>query len=160
MLSPTEEETSKRPMAVRSGRRSGRASATILRKDAEVEDVPPALDKRDAGRRRERPERRFGGRGEEGVGDIGDDGRESGGGARGGRTCYEGAVVSGKERMTWGASPACGGMCKCYTDGRSTSSSPSTERVCRGGDEASEVQGEHKVKVDPRPEQASEASGT
>jgi hypothetical protein len=63
--------------------------------------------------------------------------------------------VSGKERRTWGVSPACGGMCKCYTDGQSTSSSTSTERVCRGGDEAAEVQGEHKVKVDPRPEQAS-----
>jgi hypothetical protein len=83
MLSPTEEETSKRPMAVRSGRRSGRASATILRKDAVVEDEPPALDKREAGRRRERTERRSGGEEEEGVGDIGEDGRESGGGARG-----------------------------------------------------------------------------
>jgi hypothetical protein len=66
-----------------------------------------------------------------------------------GRTCYEGAPVSGKERRTWGVSPACGGMCKCCTDGRSTSSSPRTESVCRGGDEAAKVQGEHKVKVDP-----------
>jgi hypothetical protein len=33
-------------------------------------------------------------------------------------------------------------------DGQGTSSSPSTERVCRGGDEAAEVQGEHKVNVD------------
>jgi hypothetical protein len=56
--------------------------------------------------------------------------------------------VSGKERRTWGVSPACGGMCKCYTDGQGTSSSPS-ERVCRGDDEAAEVQGEHKVNVDP-----------
>ena len=84
MLNDTDEETSKRLMAVRSGRRSGRASAAILRKDAEVEDVPPALDKREAGRRRERMERRIGG-GEgvgEGVGDIGEEGREFDGGAR------------------------------------------------------------------------------
>jgi hypothetical protein len=83
MLSATEEETSKRPMAVRSGRRSGRASATILRKDAAVEDVPPALDKRKAGRRRERTERRIGEEEGEGVVDIGEDERGSGGGARG-----------------------------------------------------------------------------
>jgi hypothetical protein len=70
-------------MAVRSGRRSGRASATILRKDAKVEDVPPPLDKREAGTRRGRTERRIGGEEEEGVGDIGEDGRESGGGAWG-----------------------------------------------------------------------------
>jgi hypothetical protein len=56
--------------------------------------------------------------------------------------------VSGKGRRTWGVSPACRGMCKCYTDGQGTSSSPSTERVCRGGDKAAEVQGEHKVNVD------------
>jgi len=82
MLSPTEEETNKRPMAVRSGRRSGRASATILRKDAVVEDVPPVLDKKEAGRRRERTERRIRGEEDEGVGDVGEDGRESSGGAR------------------------------------------------------------------------------
>jgi hypothetical protein len=82
MLSPTDEETNKRLMAVRSGRRSGRASATILRKDAVVEGVPPALDKREAGRRRERTERRIGGEEEDGVGDTGEDGRESGAGAR------------------------------------------------------------------------------
>jgi len=68
MLSDTDEETNKRPMAVRSGRRSGRASATILRKDAEVEDVPPASDKREAGKRREKIERRIGGEEEEGDG--------------------------------------------------------------------------------------------
>jgi hypothetical protein len=85
MLSDTDEETSNRPIAVRSGRRSGRASATILRKDAEVEDVLPALDERDAGRRREKMERCIGGggEGEEVVGDIGEDGKEFGGGARG-----------------------------------------------------------------------------
>jgi hypothetical protein len=83
MLSATDEETNKRPMAVRSGRRSGRASATILRKDAVVEDVAPVLDKKEAGRRRERTERRIGEEEEERVGDIGEDGRESGGGARG-----------------------------------------------------------------------------
>jgi hypothetical protein len=85
MLNDTDEETSKRPIAVRSGRRSGRASATILRKDAEVEDVPPALE-REAGRRRERMERRIGGGGGvggESVGDVGDDGRGFGGAARG-----------------------------------------------------------------------------
>lgn len=65
----------------------------------------------------------------------------------GGRTCYERAPLSGKERRTWRVSPACGGMCKCYTNGQSTSS-PSTERVWRGGDEAAEVQREHQVKVD------------
>lgn len=69
-------------MAVRSGRRSGRASATILRKDA-VEDVPPGLDKREMGRRRERTERGIGGEEGEGVGGIGDDGLESDGGVRG-----------------------------------------------------------------------------
>ena len=69
-------------MAVKSERRSGRASATILRKDAVVEDVPPGLDKREAGTRRERTERRIGEE-EEGVGDIGEDGSVSGGGARG-----------------------------------------------------------------------------
>lgn len=84
MLSPTDEENNKRPMAVRSGRRSGRASATILRKDAEVEDVPPALDERKEGRKREIMERRIEeGEGEEGVGDIGEDGWEFGGGAWG-----------------------------------------------------------------------------
>ena len=83
MLNPTDEETNKRPMAVRSGRRSGRASATILRKDAEVDAVPPALDNRETGRRRERTERRVGGSEGEGFGDIGEDGRESGGGVRG-----------------------------------------------------------------------------
>jgi hypothetical protein len=83
MLSPTDEEINKRLMAVRSGRRSGRASATILRKDAAVEDVPPALDKGEAGRRRERTERCVGGEEGGGVGDIGEDGRESGRGARG-----------------------------------------------------------------------------
>jgi hypothetical protein len=72
MLNDTDDETSKRPIAVRSGRRSGRASATILRKDAEVEDVPPASDKREVGRRRERMERCAGEEGEEcGVGDTG-----------------------------------------------------------------------------------------
>jgi hypothetical protein len=81
MLSDTDEETSKRLRAVRSGRRSGRASATILRKDAEVEDVPLVLEK-EAGRRRERKERCIGGEGA-GVGDVGDDGRVFGGGARG-----------------------------------------------------------------------------
>jgi hypothetical protein len=75
MLNDTDDDTSKRPIAVRSGGRSGRASATILRKDAEVEDVPPASDKREAGRRRERMERFVGGGGkEEGVGDVGEDG--------------------------------------------------------------------------------------
>lgn len=69
MLNDTDEETSKRPMAVRSGRRSGRASATILRKDAEVEDVPAVLGKREAGRKRERMVRRFG-EGEEGGGGV------------------------------------------------------------------------------------------
>jgi hypothetical protein len=83
MLNPTDEETNKRPMAVRSGRRSGRASATILRKDAAVEDVPPALDKREVGRKRERIKRRMGGGEEEGVRDIGEDGRECGGGVWG-----------------------------------------------------------------------------
>ena len=81
MLSDTDEETNKRLMAVRSGRRSGRASATILRKDAVVEDVPPLLDKREVGRIREKTERRIGEE-EEDVGDIGEDGRESGGGVR------------------------------------------------------------------------------
>ena len=82
MLSDTVEETSKRPIAVRSGRRSGRASATILRKDAEVEDAPPAFGKREEGRKRERRVGRIGeeGGGEGGVGDIGE---EFGGGARG-----------------------------------------------------------------------------
>jgi hypothetical protein len=80
MLSATDEETNKRPMAVRSGRRSGRASATILRKDAAVEDVPPALDKREAGRRRERTERCIGEDGG-GVGDTREGGRGSGRGA-------------------------------------------------------------------------------
>jgi len=82
MLSPTDEETNKRLMAVKSERRSGRASATILRKDAVVEDVPPGLVKRVAGTRRERSERRIGEE-EEVVGDIGEDGSVSGGGARG-----------------------------------------------------------------------------
>jgi hypothetical protein len=60
ILSDTDEETSKRPMAVRSGRRSGRASATILWKDVEVVLVSPALEKRETGRRRESMERRVG----------------------------------------------------------------------------------------------------
>jgi hypothetical protein len=60
ILSDTDEETSKRPIAVRSGRRSGLANATILRKDAEVEVVPSALDKREAGKMRESTERRVG----------------------------------------------------------------------------------------------------
>jgi len=68
ILSDTVEETSKRPMAVRSGRRSGRASATILRKDVGVEVVPPALDKREAGRMRESMERCVGAGGGRGAG--------------------------------------------------------------------------------------------
>jgi len=75
ILSETDEETSKRPMAVRSGRRSGRASATILRKDVEVEVVLPALGKREAGRMRESMERC--------VGALG--GVATGGGVGGGR---------------------------------------------------------------------------
>ena len=71
MLSDTVEETSKRLIAVGSRRRSGRASATILRKqrkDAEVEDAPPVLGKSEEGRRRERR-----------VGCIGEEDGEEGG---------------------------------------------------------------------------------
>jgi hypothetical protein len=60
ILSDTDEEISKRPIAVMSGRRSGRASATILRKEVEEEVVPSGLVKREAGRMRESMERRMG----------------------------------------------------------------------------------------------------
>ena len=61
------------------------------------------------------------------------------------RTCYEGAPVGQKKRRTWRISPARGGMRKGEAYGRCTSS-PS-ERVCRVGYEAAEVQGEHQVKI-------------
>src|SRR5712664_2584930 len=60
MLNDTVDETSRSPMAVKSGRRSGRASATILRKAVEVGMVPSALCVNVAGRKRERMERRAG----------------------------------------------------------------------------------------------------
>ena len=75
ILSDTDEDTSKRPIAVSSGRRSGLASATILRKDAEVEVVPSASDEKEAGRMRESMEERRVGTGE----DVGDKGEVGGG---------------------------------------------------------------------------------
>jgi hypothetical protein len=72
MLSDTDEETIKRPIAVRRGRRSGRASATILRKEVEVGGVLSGLDERGE-RRRERMEGRVN-NGEEGAEGVGEDG--------------------------------------------------------------------------------------
>jgi hypothetical protein len=71
ILSDTDEETSKRLMAVRSGRRSGRASATILRKEVEVEGRPSGLDEKEGERKREKTEE-----GEEGAEEVceGDEG--------------------------------------------------------------------------------------
>jgi hypothetical protein len=91
ILSDTDEETSKRPIAVRSGRRSGLASATILRKDAEVEAVPSALDEMEAGRMRESMERRMGT-----WEDVGDKG-EVGGGWCGGEAW--GVKLAAKKRF-------------------------------------------------------------
>ena len=72
ILSDTDEETSKRPIAVRRGRRSGRASATILRKEVEVGGTLSGLDERGE-RRRERMEGRVdNGEGAEGVGEDGE----------------------------------------------------------------------------------------
>lgn len=51
-----------------------------------------------------------------------------------------------KEWRIWRISPAGGGMRKGEADGNGTSSSPSSERVCRGGDETAKVRGEHRVK--------------
>src|SRR5579863_5507186 len=79
ILSDTDEETSKRPIAVRSGRRSGLASAMILRKDAEVDVVLSVLEKTEAGRMRVSMERRMGTR--EGAGDGGEIGVGGCGGA-------------------------------------------------------------------------------
>ena len=90
ILSDTDEETSKRPMAVRSGRRSGRASATILRKDVEVE-VPPALGKREAGRMRESMERCVGA-----LERVGAGGEVSGGGCGAG---VRGVKLAAKRRF-------------------------------------------------------------
>ena len=64
MLIDTDEETSKRPIAVRRGRRSGRARANILRNDVDVETAASASGEIEDGRNRERIERRVAGVGE------------------------------------------------------------------------------------------------
>jgi hypothetical protein len=58
MLNDTEEETSRSPMAVKIGRRSGRARAAILRNDVEVGIEPSVLEENNDGRKRERMEGR------------------------------------------------------------------------------------------------------
>jgi hypothetical protein len=57
MLNDTDEDTSKSPIAVRRGRRSGRARAKILRNDVDAGTDPSAFGD---GRKRERMERRVG----------------------------------------------------------------------------------------------------
>ena len=58
MLNDTDDETSRSPMAVKRGRRSGRAKATISRNEVEVGIEPSVLGEKDEGRKRERMERR------------------------------------------------------------------------------------------------------
>jgi hypothetical protein len=58
MLNDTDDETSRSPIAVKRGRRSGRARATILRNEVEVGIDPSVLGEKDDGRKRERMERR------------------------------------------------------------------------------------------------------
>ncbi|SRR6266702_1415907 len=72
MLNDTDEETSRSPIAVNRGRRSGRARATILRNEVDVGTDPSAFGEKEDGRKRERMERRVGGECE-GVGleDVG-----------------------------------------------------------------------------------------
>lgn len=103
ILSDTDEETTRRPIAVKSGRRSGRASAAILRRDVEVEEAPPVLgaDEREAGRRRERMERRIGGGEDDTVCD--------GGGARR-------AELAAKKRF-WAEANAGDGGCRRLVEG-------------------------------------------
>lgn len=60
MLNDTDEETRRSPMAVKRGRRSGRARATILRNEVEVGTDPSSLGETKDGRKRERMERRVG----------------------------------------------------------------------------------------------------
>ena len=60
MLNDTDEETSKSPIAVRRGRRSGRARAKILRSEVDVGTDPSAFGEIEDGRKRERKERRAG----------------------------------------------------------------------------------------------------
>ena len=67
MLNETDEETSNSPMAVKRGRRSGRARAMILRNEVEVGIDPSGLEEKEDGRKRERTERRVG----VGVDDVG-----------------------------------------------------------------------------------------
>ena len=50
MLNDTDDETSRSPMAVKRGRRSGRAKATILRNDVEVGIEPSVLGEKDEGK--------------------------------------------------------------------------------------------------------------
>ena len=58
MLNDTDDETSRSPMSVKRGRRSGRAKATISRNEVEVGIEPSVLGEKDDGRKRERMERR------------------------------------------------------------------------------------------------------
>lgn len=60
ILIETDEETRRSPMAVKRGRRSGRARAMILRNDVEVEIDASVLEEKKDGRKRERMEGRVG----------------------------------------------------------------------------------------------------
>ena len=60
ILIETDEDTSRSPMAVKRGRRSGRARATILRNEVETGIDASVLEEKEDGRKRERVEGRVG----------------------------------------------------------------------------------------------------